>query len=47
MIHAVTTSGPFEEILGWLPVLPVYNQHPGPSKAGFKSGHDTDGLLVF
>jgi len=47
MIHAVTTSGPFEEILGWLPMLSDYDQHPGPSKAGFQSGHDTERVLLF
>lgn len=47
MIHAVTTSGPFEEILRWLPTLPDYDQHPAPSKAGCKSGHDTEGVLLF
>lgn len=47
MIHAVTTSGSFEEILRWLPTLPDYDQHPAPSKAGCKSEHDTDRVLLF
>lgn len=36
MIHAVTTSGPFEEILGWLPTLPVYV--PDPLKQALSLG---------
>lgn len=47
MIHAVTNSGPAEEILGWLPMLPAYDQYPGPSEEGFKSRHSTLGVLLF
>jgi len=47
MTNAVTNSGPIEEILGWLPMLPAYDQYPGPTEEDFKSRHDTQGIVLF